>query len=41
MKLIKHIEKPVKKDMFLIELELKINSPYFIRRIEEGINSPT
>ena len=41
MKLIKHIEKPVKKDMFLIELELKINSAYLIKQIEEGINSQT
>ncbi len=39
MKLIKHVERPIKKDTFLIELELKINSSSLIKEIEEGINS--
>jgi hypothetical protein len=37
MKLIKHVERQVLKNVFLIEIELKINSSYFINKIEEGI----
>jgi len=37
MKLIKHLQKPIDKEIYLIELDLKINSNYFINKIEEGI----
>ena len=37
MKLIKHLQKPINKEVYLIELDLKINSNYFINKIEEGI----
>ena len=37
MKVIRHIEKPVEKNMFLIETQLNIDPSYFIEKIEEGI----
>jgi hypothetical protein len=39
MKIKKYIEKNIKKSVFLIEYETKLNSKYFINKIEQGVFS--
>jgi|TARA_Y100001937_G_scaffold83871_1_gene113486 hypothetical protein len=40
MKIIKDIQKPIKKDCFFIECEIKnLHNNYFIKGIEQGINA--
>lgn len=37
MKVLKHIERKILKELFLIEIQTKVNSSYLINKINEGI----
>jgi hypothetical protein len=38
MKILKHIERKILKEVFIIEIQNKVNSNYFIKKINEGIS---